>query len=68
MKELLLRAPRNGAGLRRFADEMRDELNVKEIRFLEVGDELVTYRFKPNLPVLGKKYGRLIPKIKTRVS
>ncbi len=65
LKELLLRTPRNGAGLRRFADELRDELNVKKIRFLEVGDELVTYRFKPNLPVLGKKYGRLIPKIKT---
>ncbi len=65
LKELLLRAPRNGAGLRRFVDELRDELNVKEIRFLEVGDELVTYRFKPNLPVLGKKYGRLIPKIKS---
>ena len=30
-----------------------------------MGDELVTYRFKPNLPVLGKKYGRLIPKINT---
>ena len=64
LSELLVRAPRGGAGLRRFVDELRDELNVKEVRFLEAGDELVTYRFKPNLPVVGKKYGRLVPKIK----
>ncbi len=64
MSELLIRVPRGNTGLHRFVDELQEELNVKEVRFLEVGDELVTYRFKPNLPVAGKKYGRLVPKIK----
>ncbi len=64
LSELLIRVPRGNTGLHRFVDELQEELNVKEVRFLEVGDELVTYRFKPNLPVAGKKYGRLVPKIK----
>ncbi|GIV95921.1 MAG: isoleucine--tRNA ligase [Herpetosiphonaceae bacterium] len=64
LSELLVRAPRGGEGLRRFEDELRDELNVKSVRFLGVGDGLVEYRFKPNLPVVGKKYGKLVPKLK----
>lgn len=64
VSELYIRVPRGGANLHRFVDELREELNVKEVRFLEVGDELVTYRFKPNLPAIGKRYGRLVPKIK----
>ncbi|MBA2288696.1 MAG: isoleucine--tRNA ligase [Ktedonobacteraceae bacterium] len=68
LSEMLIRVPRAGAGLRRFADELRDELNVKLVRFLEVGDDLIEYRFKPNLPVLGKRYGRLVPHIKTALA
>lgn len=64
LSELLIYAPRHSTGLRRFIDELCDELNVKEVRFLKVGDELITYRFKPNLPVIGKKYSRLVPAIK----
>jgi isoleucyl-tRNA synthetase len=52
-----------GAGLQAFEAELRDELNVKTVRFLGVGDEVVVYRFKPNLPALGRTYGRLIPAI-----
>src|SRR5205823_5677865 len=62
--ELLVRAPGGSAALRRFEDDLRDELNVKQVRFLEVGEGLVVQRFKPNLPVVGKKYGRLLPAIR----
>ncbi len=52
----------------RFANELREELNIKSVRFLGVDDGLVEYHFKPNLPILGKKYGRLIPAIKTALA
>ncbi|GHO46286.1 isoleucine--tRNA ligase [Ktedonospora formicarum] len=71
LSELLIRLTRNNAsadGLRRFESELREELNIKSIRFLGVEDGLVEYYFKPNLPVLGKKHGRMIPAIRTALS
>ena len=68
LSELLVRASRGATrgneGLRRFENELREELNLKQVRFLGVEDGLVEYHFKSNLPVLGKKYGKLIPSIK----
>ncbi|MBK9945215.1 MAG: isoleucine--tRNA ligase [Kouleothrix sp.] len=49
------------AGLAHFEAELRDELNVKQVRYLDAATTLVTYRFKPNLRVVGKKYGKLVP-------
>ncbi|MDD3818514.1 MAG: isoleucine--tRNA ligase [Actinomycetota bacterium] len=47
-----------------FSDVIMSELNIKKIRFAETIDELVSYEIKPNLPLLGKKYGNLVPKIR----
>jgi len=47
-----------------FKDIIISELNVKEIEFAKNIDELVSYDIKPNLSILGKKYGSMIPKIK----
>lgn len=63
LSELLVRISGQGDGLHRFQDELRDELNVKAVRFISGADELVEHRFKPNLPVVGRKYGRLVPRI-----
>lgn len=49
------------AGLQRFEGELRDELNVKSVRYLDATTDLVEYRFKPNLRVVGKQYGKLVP-------
>lgn len=71
LSELLVRTTRNNGsaeGLSRFEDELREELNVKRVRFLNIEDGLVEYHFKPNLPVLGKKHGRLIPSIRVALS
>ncbi len=38
-------------------DIVKDELNVKEIRFLETASELVTFRATPNFRVLGPRFG-----------
>lgn len=64
LSELLVRAQRVEA-LRLLEDELRDELNVKTVRYLDVGDTLVAYRIKPNLPVVGRKYGKLVPALRT---
>jgi isoleucyl-tRNA synthetase len=44
------------------ADEIADELRVKEIAFGEV--DAVEIRVKPNLPVLGPKLGADLPKVR----
>ena len=43
---------------------IKDELNVKAIELIARDAELVSYRIKPNLPVVGKRYGKLIPAIR----
>jgi len=63
LAELWLRASNPAAteGVRRFESDLRDELNVKSVRYLEASSEIVEYRFKPNLRMVGKKYGKLVP-------
>jgi isoleucyl-tRNA synthetase len=56
--------PAEEAALTRFMDELQDELNVKAVRFLEGSSGLVHYTLKPNLPVVGRKYGKLVPALK----
>mgnify|MGYP001183364083 CR=1 FL=1 len=36
---------------------LKDELNIKEVRFLDAVEELVTLRAVPNFRVLGKRFG-----------
>jgi len=47
--------------LRRLADQVLDELNVKELVFLEDAGQVVDYRVIPLPHLLGKKYGALFP-------
>lgn len=66
LQTLLVRAatPAGLAGLRQLEDDLRDELNVKVVEYLEGSAGLVEYRFKPNLKQVGKKYGKLVPAMK----
>lgn len=41
-----------------------EELNIKTLTFVNSLDEYVNYTLKPNFPVLGSKYGKLVPEIK----
>ncbi|MCS6881104.1 MAG: isoleucine--tRNA ligase [Oscillochloridaceae bacterium] len=63
LSELWLRAsnPAVTEGVRRFEADLRDELNVKAVRYLDASSDIVEYRFRPNLRLVGKKYGRLVP-------
>ncbi len=40
-----------------------DELNVKEIKFVDDASSFISYRVKPQLKTLGPRYGKLLPKI-----
>ena len=51
-----------------YADIVKEELNIKEMEFGAEMSEYVNFEIKPNLPVLGKEYGRLIPKIKQEIA
>lgn len=42
---------------------IKEELNVKEIEFVEDASEFVSYNVKPNLKTVGPKYGKILPKI-----
>lgn len=70
LAELLVHVPgaAEETALRRFLDDLREELNVKAVRFLEGSGGLVEYRFKPNLPVVGRKYGKLVPALRAALA
>jgi isoleucyl-tRNA synthetase len=68
LSELLVSSPAGIEGLQRFETELREELNVKAIRYLDVDQPLVQYRLLPNLPVVGRKYRQMVPAIREALS
>nr|WP_312291478.1 isoleucine--tRNA ligase [Clostridium chromiireducens] len=51
-----------------YGDIVKEELNIKMV---ELGADLskyVNFEIKPNLPVIGKMYGKLIPQIRKAIS
>ncbi len=51
-----------------YANIIKEELNVKKIELGSEMSEYVNFEIKPNLPVLGKEYGKFIPKIKEELT
>ncbi len=51
-----------------YGDIITDELNIKSIQFGADLSEHVNFELKPNLPVLGKTYGKLIPVIRKAIA
>ena len=51
-----------------YGNIVKEELNVKKVELGANMSEYVHFEIKPNLPVLGKEYGKLIPKIKEAIS
>jgi isoleucyl-tRNA synthetase len=70
LSEVMLRARENAdnVALERFSDTIAEELNVKAVKILEEGTNLVSYNLKPNLPTLGRKYGKNIPAIRNALA
>ncbi|ACZ37776.1 isoleucine--tRNA ligase [Sphaerobacter thermophilus] len=59
LPRVLVGSRQDGAvgAIERLKDQLLDELNVKEFEVVANPDEYVTYRVRPNLAVLGPKYG-----------
>ena len=54
--------------IERLADLVRDELNVKDLRFVSAADELGRYEIKPNYRALGPRFGSLMPQVADAVA
>ncbi len=51
-----------------YGDIIKEELNIKDVKFGADLSKYVNFDIKPNLPVLGKTYGKLIPAIRKEIS
>ena len=56
--EVVLAQPERAAALQPLVELLRDELNVREIRFTQDAEKFVTFRVKPDYPRLGKRLGK----------
>jgi len=51
-----------------YGDIVKEELNIKQIEFGADLSKYVSFEIKPNLPILGKAYGKLIPEIRKEIA
>ncbi len=56
------------AAIERLADMVRDELNVRELRFVSDADELGEVEVKPNYRTLGPRFGKQMPMVAAAVA
>lgn len=50
-----------------YGDIIKEELNIKSVEFGADLSQYVNFEIKPNLPVLGKAYGKMIPGIRKEI-
>ncbi|ULH15836.1 isoleucine--tRNA ligase [Deinococcus sp. KNUC1210] len=65
---LRARSAEQTAALGRFAEQIKEELNVKEVELLDQFAEVVSYQLRPNLPLLGKKFGKAVPQVRAALN
>ena len=51
-----------------YGDVIKDELNIKKVKLGADLSKYVDFAILPNLPVLGREYGKLIPQIKQEIA
>jgi isoleucyl-tRNA synthetase len=54
--------------IERLASVVREELNVKELRYVSQADELGSYDVKPNYRALGPRFGKHMPQVAAAVA
>jgi isoleucyl-tRNA synthetase len=59
---------REREGIERLAAVVREQLNVKALRFVEAADELGSYEVKPNYRTLGPRFGKAMPLVAAAVA
>jgi isoleucyl-tRNA synthetase len=63
LQRMYVTVPTEGAArdVRAMQDIILEELNVKELELAGREDEFVSYSVRPNLPVLGPRFGKQVP-------
>jgi isoleucyl-tRNA synthetase len=56
------------AAIERLSAVVREELNVKELRYVSQADELGSYEVKPNYRALGPRFGKQMPQVAAAVA
>ena len=65
---VIVAGERERQAIERFGDLVRDELNVKELRFVDEAEELGTWELKPNYRSLGPRFGKHMPQVAAAVA
>jgi isoleucyl-tRNA synthetase len=65
---VIVAADRERAAIERFEDVVRDELNVKAIRYVSEADELGRFELRPNYRALGPRFGNQMPQVAAAVA
>jgi isoleucyl-tRNA synthetase len=65
---VVVAAGRERAAIERLSDVVRDELNVKVLRFVSEAGELGSYTLKPNYRTLGPRFGKAMPQVADAVA
>ncbi len=65
---VVVAADRERDAIERLADVVREELNVKVVRFVSEAGELGSYTLKPNYRTLGPRFGRAMPQVAAAVA
>jgi isoleucyl-tRNA synthetase len=55
---IIVASGREQTAIERLSELVRDELNVRQLRFVAVADELASYTVKPNFRSLGPRFGK----------
>jgi len=53
--------------LKHFIKLIKEELNIKEVLFIDDESKFVKLSIKPNFRILGKKVGKLMPKVQSEI-
>ena len=66
LPEVLMRVAKQSEyeGIQGFEDHIREELNVKAVRYLDITADFVNYNVRPNLPLVGKRVGKKVPALR----
>ena len=65
---VVVAAGREREAIERLSDVVREELNVKALRFVSETSELGSYTLKPNYRTLGPRFGKAMPQVAAAVA
>ncbi|MDQ3767852.1 MAG: isoleucine--tRNA ligase [Actinomycetota bacterium] len=65
---VVVAAGREREAIERLGDVVREELNVRELRFVGRADELGSHTVRPNYRTLGPRFGKAMPQVAAAVA